>query len=147
MRIIAKIGFILLQLTWCLPQNLIGAFVFLLHARSRHELFHNSVMTTLDRHGPSVSMGAFIFVSTCGGDPEWMTHVRCHEYGHTIQSLMLGPLYLLVIGLPSSIWCNFFEGYRRRHNIPYSRLFCESWANRLGAIYTHTAHRDMDRPE
>ena len=103
-------------------------------------------MTVIDRYGPSVSLGAFTFVSTCGGDPKWLEHVKCHEYGHTFQSLMLGPFYLLVVGIPSGVWCNFFEGYRNRNNVPYSRLFCESWANRLGAKHTGIDHVDQDRP-
>lgn len=27
-----------------------------------------------------------------------------HEYGHSIQSRIFGPLYLIVIGLQSAIW-------------------------------------------
>lgn len=136
----------MLQLTWCLPQNIVGFCVFLAHRKDKHVIFHNAVMTVMERYGPSVSLGAFTFISTCNNDPQWLTHVSCHEYGHTIQSLLLGPFYLFVVGIPSGIWCNLFEGYRKRNDIPYSKLFCESWANRLGAKYTGIDHVDIDRP-
>ena len=42
-----------------------------------------------------------------------------HEYGHTIQSRKLGPVYLLVIGLPSIIWAGCFKNWRVKHNKSY----------------------------
>jgi len=36
-------------------------------------------------------------------DDEIEQRTLVHEYGHTIQSIILGPLYLLIIGIPSSI--------------------------------------------
>lgn len=57
-----------------------------------------------------------------------------HEYGHTLQSLLLGPLYLLVIGLPSFLWCQlpFFQERRKRRHISYYSFFPERWADALG---------------
>lgn len=62
-----------------------------------------------------------------------------HEYGHTIQSLILGPLYLFVVGIPSFIWCNNKKciAMRQDNNKSYYDLYCESWANRLGEAVTH----------
>lgn len=34
---------------------------------------------------------------------ELSNQLLVHEYGHTIQSLMLGPLYLAIIGIPSTL--------------------------------------------
>ena len=65
-----------------------------------------------------VSLGKFIFVpKSAGKDPsEFLLN---HEYGHTIQSLILGPLYLPLIGAPSFAWNRlaFFE--RRRIVTPF----------------------------
>lgn len=57
-----------------------------------------------------------------------------HEYGHTVQSLILGPLYLPVIGLPSVIWLNTptFAARRRRERLSYYSFFTERSANWLG---------------
>lgn len=32
-----------------------------------------------------------------------------HEYGHTRQSRRLGPVYLLIIGVPSIIWAGIYK--------------------------------------
>jgi hypothetical protein len=48
----------------------------------------------------AVSLGQFIFIFSRYND---VGFIERHEYGHTIQSHLLGPLYLLVIGLPSII--------------------------------------------
>ena len=62
-----------------------------------------------------------------------------HEYGHAMQSAILGPFYLLVIGLPSSIWCNSRVVFKWRlaHNVDYYDFPTEKWANILG-----DAHKD-----
>lgn len=57
-----------------------------------------------------------------------------HEYGHTRQSKMLGPLYLLVIGLPSIIWAGCFDKYREKNNVSYYSFYTESWADKLGGV-------------
>lgn len=48
--------------------------------------------------------------------------VRFHEFGHTIQSRYLGPLYLFVIGLPSVI---------SALTIYHERMPWERWADKL----------------
>ena len=32
-----------------------------------------------------------------------------HEYGHSVQSRRLGPLYLAVIGIPSLVFCYLWD--------------------------------------
>ena len=60
-----------------------------------------------------------------------------HEYGHTIQSLILGPLYLIVIGIPSTLWGFLFAKKRYEKQIPYCAFFTESWANKCGEYVTN----------
>ncbi len=123
-----KFLYTLVQLTWGLPQTLAGFIVYLVCRKQgcKSHLFHGGICTHWNRGG-GVSLGLFFFC-------EPGERLVCHEYGHTIQSLILGPLYLLVVGLPSSIWCNlkYFREYRRRTGTPYSHLYCEKWADRLG---------------
>ena len=61
-----------------------------------------------------------------------------HEYGHTIQSLILGPLYLIVIGIPSTLWGFLPNLHKKRKDdqISYFSFFTEGWANRLGEKVT-----------
>ena len=61
-----------------------------------------------------------------------------HEYGHTVQSLILGPLYLIVIGMPSTLWGFLPNLHKKRKDeqISYFSFFTEGWANRLGEKVT-----------
>jgi len=65
---------------------------------------------------------------------KWHREYIAHEYGHTIQSHKLGPLYLLVIGLPSVVWAGCFENYRKKHNISYYSFYTEASADKLGRV-------------
>lgn len=61
-----------------------------------------------------------------------------HEYGHSVQSLIVGPFYFIVIGLPSTVW-SFGQRYnelRKKNKISYFSFFTEKWANYLGEKVT-----------
>ena len=64
--------------------------------------------------------------------------IVAHEYGHTIQSLMFGPFYLLVIGIPSMVWSRFpvFRKKRVREKKSYFSVYPEKQATRLGEKFT-----------
>lgn len=53
-----------------------------------------------------------------------------HEYGHHLQSLKLGWLYLLIIGIPSFIGCCIY--YFKQFD--YFNLPWEKWADKLGGV-------------
>ena len=63
--------------------------------------------------------------------------IRVHEYGHCIQSIVLGPLYML-LGIISIVWARhpYFERIRREKNLPYTACFVEAWASRWGEVFT-----------
>lgn len=128
--------YILWQIVWGGLQSLAGAVLFLGNIRGKHYLYHGAVVTEWN-YGGSVSLGMFIFLSS---RPEEKSRrkVLTHEYGHTIQSLILGPFYLFVIGLPSVVWAGLppLARLRARRNISYYRLYTERWANCLGRKVT-----------
>lgn len=74
-------------------------------------------------------MGPFVFVPV-----QCPRRLMVHEYGHTVQSLILGPLYLPLVGLPSVVWSRVpaLSRWRRAHRISYYALPTERWANWLG---------------
>lgn len=138
---------VFLHWTWGYIQTFAGFVVFLWYIKCRH-FYYKGVVRTIWPHGSAVSLGMFIF-TPCepekDDDSEWAKRrriyneeVAIHEYGHTFQSLLLGPLYLLVIGLPSIIWASSkrLENMRRKKNIPYSKLYCEKWASHWGEKVT-----------
>ncbi len=123
--------FVLLQCTWGLPQTLVGLAVYLIcRARGCKRFFFGGAVCTEWRRNDGVSLGLFIFCPEGGG-------IHLHEYGHTFQSLLFGPLYLALVSLPSLLWAGLpaFRRMRREKNVPYSRLYCEGWADRIGSKY------------
>lgn len=122
--------YILLQCTWGILQTLVGLLVFLINITSSHNLYHGAVRTQWSAKS-GLSLGLFIFVATdCSG--EISEKMSVHEYGHTLQSLLLGPLYLLVIGLPSFICFLFYPIFKKKKEISYYDFFTEKWAEAWG---------------
>lgn len=123
--------FYLLQFTWGLSVNLAGLVVFLCcPKRFPRKRFCNSIVTCLPGNHGGLSLGCFIFLSVHSADE---SRVLCvHEYGHTIQCLFLGPLYWIVVAVPSVIWCYCFAGYRKKHGVSYDVFYCERWATAWG---------------
>lgn len=135
-----KAVFYLIQFTWGLPQNLIGLFFYILNRKkSEHGRFYNSFVTYIKTSNPfgGVSFGIFIFVNA-DKEEDWLHDALIHEYGHTIQSLVLGPLWMFVIALPSIIWCNLpaLVKYRKEKDVSYYTLYCEGWSNIWGARFS-----------
>ncbi len=138
-----SILFPIIQLTWGILQTLLGFIVFLLHIKDEH-FFYNGAIITNWKGKSSVSLGLFVFVtkepyfyeklSKEYSKEELQSRLLVHEYGHTIQSLILGPLYLLVIGIPSTLWGFLpqLQINRKEKQISYFAFFTEKWANKLG---------------
>ena len=79
----------------------------------------------------AVTLGCYVFV---GLNSEYRKTVK-HELGHTIQSKILGPLYLIVIGIPSITYCGLrriFPSLRKKN---YYNFYTERWANSLSEKY------------
>lgn len=141
--------FYFVQWTWGLPVNLVGGIAFLICTKilhRRYQRFGYAFITYLPWNQGGLSMGLFIFMKDNHPKKKWTYNTRIHEYGHTWQCLLLGPLYYLVIAIPSAVWCNFFEGYRRKNNVSYYKLYCEGWANAWGQKFTKMKMIDLDLP-
>jgi hypothetical protein len=126
-----KVIVLLLQCTWGLPQTLVGLMIYIVCRIRKCRSFRlGGAICTEWRRSDGISLGLFIFCPENG-------RIHLHEYGHTIQSLMLGPFYPLAVSLPSLLWAGLpqFEKMRREKHIPYSQLYCEKWADRIGAKY------------
>ena len=116
-----------------------------MHLKSKHYTYHGAIITEWNVKS-SMSLGLFVFVTSEPyfapkyegqiGVEELSNRLLVHEYGHTIQSLILGPLYLIVIGIHSTLWGFMGAKKRRDEKIPYGAFFTEGWANRLGEWVT-----------
>jgi len=132
--------YLLLQCTWGLLQTAAGAAVCFRYRSCRRFRFHGAVVTEYPLDA-SLSLGLFVFLSDHPPrdrsgqipDRDIPRRLLVHEYGHTLQSLLLGPLYLPVIGLPSALWANLPRCRRKwRDDVSYFRFFTERSANFLG---------------
>ena len=138
-----RILYILLQWTWGLPQNLLGALLLLIYRKQPRFPFRCATVTRWPHRG-SMSVGMFLFLGTASkrlSDEDRFAAERSilvHEYGHTVQSAILGPLYLPVIGLPSVLWANMpgCQRFRKKRGISYYSMYQEKWANHLGRRVT-----------
>lgn len=122
-------------LVWELPQNILGGILSLSRKRGS-EVFPYSGATVIRKPDGlpylwGVSLGTFINV---GGNASGrqISSIVAHEFGHSLQSRILGPFYLLVVGLPSLIGC-------RMPWHDHNREWYEVWADRLSYKY-HKKH-------
>ncbi len=107
---------------WQFPQNICGIIYRYYTKASYDQTIENTKI--YKTNNTNVSLGKYVFVS------KYSTEFTLkHEVGHTIQSKYLGPLYLLIIGIPSVCWLL----YRRTFcpHINYYWFYTESWANKL----------------
>lgn len=128
-----------LFLIWELPQNILGALLFIFFA-----VFSDSVILddddSLEMYSPmmrgAISLGIFRVYAYkyLGNGARYVELVRKHEKGHRKQSMMLGPLYLIVIGLPSLIWATLHSYVKRLGAVDYYSFYTERWADRLGGV-------------
>lgn len=138
-----KAIYVLIQWTWGFLQTFLGFILFLINIKNEHIFYHGAIITRI-KGKTSISLGMFAFVGldlekdkrleNRIPDDEIEQRTLVHEYGHTIQSIILGPLYLLIIGIPSSIWAMTFNN--KGNTISYYSFYTEKWANVLGEKVT-----------
>ena len=123
----------ILLVIWQLPQLLIGLIML--------AIFHNKTVYTNSENKVSVwnvnthhafgnacfSLGPIIF--TCNNKVEEDT-IK-HETGHSLQSIRLSWLYLIVIPIPSICLFWYRRIMKKDMNFYYGH-FPENWAEKLG---------------
>lgn len=117
-----------LNCTWGILQTVVGFVVFIIHIKKTHYCKNGSIVTVIPGSWGGICLGMFCF--TCVDNDTLIAH----EIGHSIQSAMLGPIWIFVIALPSLIWAGFFKNYRVTNNVSYYSFYTEAWADKLGCI-------------
>ena len=135
MKLIMKYIRNLILFIWQLPQHLlailyIGYLVMMCKDLGIDSRYKQATVIPCIMRG-AITLGNYVFV---GLNSEYRKTVK-HELGHTIQSKILGPLYLIVIGIPSITYCGLrriFPSLRRKN---YYDFYTEKWANNLSEKY------------
>lgn len=122
--------------TACLPQVLLslGGAALAWAGGGRAEALRGSVVWRvgwMDRLG-GVCLGPVILVGTRASDA-----LILHEWGHFRQHLRLGPLYLLVVGIPSVAHAAWHHQHPEAN---YFHFYTEAWADHLGGVYDQHRH-------
>lgn len=135
MKLIIKYIKNLILFIWQLPQHIValiyfGYLVMMCKDLGVDSRYKQAIVIPCVMRG-AVTLGNYIFV---GLNSEYRKTVK-HELGHTIQSKILGPLYLIVIGIPSITYCGLrrlFSSLRKKN---YYDFYTEKWANNLSEKY------------
>lgn len=120
----------LLLYLWQLPQEIIGFFLVLILKGKQTKYGIIGIYTVPNLFHSGISLGDYIIFDSRIEISE--TDVL-HEYGHQLQSRMLGPLYLLIVGIPSLIG-NIYSRIKKKDNKWYYSRFPENWADKLGGV-------------
>ena len=125
---------------WQLPQNLCGIIYRSISKDNRICVIENDdsrsvgAKVYLQRAKGGISLGKYVFINQDYTDKEIVIK---HECGHVKQSKILGPLYLLVIGIPSILhaWLNNYIGCCWKNGeYNYFHFYTEKSANKLMGI-------------
>lgn len=123
---------------WQLPQNYIGLLLSI-----KTEPFNDYILDTGEHvsvyfknsfFGSGVSLGDYIILDRLYKQYPWsLDKTIKHEHGHQKQSMYLGPLYLIVIGIPSVLG-NIYSRLFHKDSEWYYKQPWEAWADKLGGV-------------
>ena len=132
----------LLQLTWGILMNLIGivATLFcLIFLKGKMHRNGCAFITEVGGNWGGVSLGVF---ALCGSyakqtsdyyNLKWYDETRKHEFGHSLQNMLLGPLFPFLVAMPSAIryWLDYYGKLKK----DYYDIWFESSASKYGTIF------------
>jgi hypothetical protein len=131
MKILKAIGHVLLFILlfiWQLPQNIVA--LVMLPFLGKLELISYKKMCwafKCTKMTGGISLGNFVYLDyTLSNNQASIMH---EQEGHTVDSKILGPLYLFIIGIPSIMWAWFGPDY-----ICYYNFYTEKWANKHAGL-------------
>ena len=131
---IKRIFFIALQCTWGIIPTLVGLLLYLKLKDLPHKIYRGCIDTRWNTRS-GLSLGLFIF--TPNDEIKDAEKIRVYEYGHCIQSIVLGPLFA-IIGIISLVWGShpYFAKLCEERKLPYTSCFVENWASKWGELVT-----------
>lgn len=111
--------------TWEIIQTLAGLIVIFAYRAVYVKNIGKRCLYVSNSMPGGISLGKCIIVGKSSLDSDICHH---HEYGHTRQSMMLGPFYIFIVGICSILNATFdFAHY-------YYDFWTEKWADKLGGI-------------
>lgn len=118
----------ILMYIWQLPQHIVGLILLLFIKGEVKHKFNGINYYFYDPFPGGISLGNYMIIGET-----WSQTIK-HEYGHSIQSRMLGPLYLFIVGIPSLIWAWLYGPIIKPTKNGYYKFYTEKWADKLGKV-------------
>ena len=107
-----------------LPQLILG-WIIAWKKQPKHKIGKVKIYIT---EFEGMSLGNYIFVNPEIPEGTWILR---HEFGHTIQSRILGWLYIPLIFIPSLLWWIIINKLGPEYYKYYYDFYTEKWAIKL----------------
>lgn len=126
--------FYILNFTWGIIMNIIGGIGALVIMAMGHKPIRHAgnIVFKFGHHWGGVSLGIFTFMCVESGE-----RTLNHEFGHSIQNAIFGPLFPFIVAIPSFIRCQKFNSNIKK-GIPneedYDAIWFEGSATKWGTI-------------
>lgn len=132
-----KIFYYVLQFTWNLPMTLFGGILALIALIAKC-------------FGVKVEFGKFYWVGFAKIGPDYWGgcdtglfflrdhksegDLMSHEWGHTFEGVVLGPLFIFLVAIPSAVrwWIDWFKQKKTGQGIDYNAFWAEDAASACG---------------
>lgn len=125
---------------WQLPQNLLGLLLIAFYKPERmHIMTNGNKIYFANRISGGISLGKYSIVPAYHyrkslNEALKRDTVRHEAIGHAKQSMYLGPLYLIVIGLPSIVWATIYGRLTKPSKNGYYKFYTEKCADKLAGV-------------
>lgn len=120
----------ILLFVWQFPQILIGWIVSLFYKVKTTILYKDKTVRICPTFPGGISLGNTVIVKRYPFNTDTWNTVK-HEWGHTVQSKILGPFYLFVVGIPSLLWAALQGNVVKKD---CSWFYTEKWADKIGNV-------------
>lgn len=122
---------------WQLPQMLVGLLICNLikdkqsfNATTKTGGVYHGKVYFADWFNSAVCLGKYIIVDkNLKGNVQLCKTIK-HELGHSVQSILLGWFYFIIVGIPSFV-LNIISRLFKKDEQWYYNKFPENWANKL----------------
>lgn len=140
MKKLTCIVYWLISLTWGILLTFVGFLVAVFSVVFLKGKLHRNGFSFIVEVGSGswggICIGAFALCYRCSEtNPDYYEHVRRHEFGHSVQHLIFGPLQLFIVEIPSAIRYWKYRLHREDQHEPYDAIWFERTASEWGHLW------------
>lgn len=133
-KIILKVLYWILSLTWGAMLSIPGLIGLCVFWAAGCPIIKNgfSYIVVVGNDWGGLNLGIISFVEK--SDEKYFQSTRRHEFGHSLQNIIFGPLQLFVVAIPSVIryWYQTIRDWKRLPNKDYDAIWFEGTATKYG---------------